>query len=90
MVYGIGNLSRAPITRHTFTLYPMRVSKNVWNSHHFGQFFRRERDAVSRVFFKSPENQGKDTLLYSITSTTVVGWGLCGMFLLLFDKPSCF
>ena len=30
-------------------------------------------DAVSR-FFESPENQGKDTLLYSIASTTVVGW----------------
>ena len=24
-------------------------------------------------------------LLYSIICTTVVGWGLCGMFLLLFD-----
>ena len=28
----------------------MRVAKNAWNSHHFGQFFRRERDAVSRFF----------------------------------------
>ena len=30
----------------------MRVSKNAWNSHHFGQFFRRERDAVS-MFLES-------------------------------------
>ena len=28
----------------------MRVSKNAWNSHNFGQFFRRGRDAVSRFF----------------------------------------
>ena len=65
-----------------FHTYPMRVSKNARNSHYFGQFFRRGRDAVS-MFFESPENQGKDTLLYSITST-VVGWGLCGTLLLLF------
>ena len=31
-------------------MYPMRVSKNPWNSHHFGQFFRRGRDAVDRFF----------------------------------------
>ena len=30
----------------------MRVSKNAWNSHHFGQFFRRGRDAVS-MFLES-------------------------------------
>ena len=42
-------------------------------------------DEVSR-FFESPENQGKDMLLYSITSTTVVGWGLCGTFLLLLSN----
>ena len=34
--------------------------------------FHRGRDAVSK-FFESPENQGKETLLYSITSTTVFG-----------------
>ena len=39
----------------------------------FLSFFRHERDAVSR-FFESPESQGKDTLLYSITNNRVVGW----------------
>ena len=30
----------------------MHISKNAWNSHHFGQFFRRGREAVS-MFFES-------------------------------------
>ena len=38
-------------------------------------FLSRER-RIKQIFRESPENQGKGTLLYSITSTTVFGWGL--------------
>ena len=51
----------------------------------FSSWERRSKQVV----LESPENQGKDTLLYSITSTTVVGWGLCGTFLLLFFTNLC-
>ena len=43
-----------------------------------------QRVAVSRFFCEPPESEGKDTLLYSISSTTVVGWGLCGTFIYYF------
>ena len=56
-------------------MYPMHVVKNAWNSHHFGQFFRRERDdAVSR-FFESLQRAKVKLKIRCITSTIVVGWG---------------
>ena len=51
----------------------MRVSKNALNSYHFGEFFRSGRDAVS-MFFESPENRGKDTLLYQALIQKFI-WG---------------
>ena len=61
----------------------MHVSKNAWNSYHFGQFFHPGRDAVSRFFESLQRTKVKIrccTVLIYITSTTVVDWGLCGTF----------
>ena len=60
------------IARRTFTrIYLMRVSKNAWNSHHFGQFFRRGRDAVS-MFLESL--QRTKVKIHCCTELRVLKW----------------
>ena len=56
----------------------MRVSKNAWNSHHFGQFFRRGRDAVSR-FLESLQRTNCKVKIHCCTVLRVLQW-LVGVF----------